>query len=88
MIVKKHLLSFDNFIFIFAAYLLINGWSKKNDTFLTAESGLGYTLGIVGGSLMLVLMLYPIRKHIKILRKMGRASCREGMGKWRVEVRV
>ncbi len=42
--------------------VLLIGWSRRNDNYLTAESGAGYILGIVGGSLMLLLVLYPVGK--------------------------
>ncbi len=35
------------------------------------SSGLGYLLGIVGGSAMLVLLLYPLRKHLRLTRGLG-----------------
>lgn len=38
---------------------------------INAESGLGYALGIIGGVLMLLLLLYPLRKRKKSLRKLG-----------------
>ena len=41
---------------------LLYGWSRRDDNYLTAESGAGYILGIVGGSLMLLLVLYPVGK--------------------------
>lgn len=53
-------------ICIFA--LLLLGWSQRNEFWLTAEKGWGYALGIIGGSLMLILLLYPLRKHWKLAR--------------------
>ena len=47
------------------------GWINRDDNGLTPESGIGYWLGIVGGSLMLLLLLYPLRKRIKSLRAVG-----------------
>jgi len=67
----RTLLSFDLWFFVFAAYLIIKGLINRDNSFLTAESGLGYMLGIVGGSMMLVLLLYPVRKHVKLLRRIG-----------------
>jgi len=53
--------------FVFIAY----GWLIKEEEVFTAESGWGYALGIIGGSLMLILMLYPMRKHAKFMRNWG-----------------
>lgn len=47
------------------------GWANREDNGLTPESGVGYWLGIAGGSLMLLLLLYPLRKRIKGLRALG-----------------
>ena len=47
------------------------GWHNKAEQHLTAESGLGYLLGIVGGTLMLLLLLYPLRKRLSFMRRLG-----------------
>jgi hypothetical protein len=39
------------------------GWTARHEYLLTAESGLGYALGIIGGSMMLLLLIYPLRKR-------------------------
>jgi hypothetical protein len=52
-------------------FLIYAGWQQRPEWPLTAESGYGYALGIIGGSLMLLLMLYPLRKHLRIMRRMG-----------------
>lgn len=50
---------------------LVVGLFADTSRYLTAESGLGYALGIVGGSLMLALLLYSARKRIPGLRRLG-----------------
>lgn len=50
---------------------LYYGWQSKVEQHLTAESGLGYLLGIVGGGLMLLLLLYPLRKRFRFMRLLG-----------------
>jgi hypothetical protein len=47
------------------------GWLNRDDNGLTPQSGVGYWLGIAGGSLMLLLLLYPLRKRIRALRALG-----------------
>lgn len=47
------------------------GWLLRDQNLITAEEGLGYWLGITGGSMMLVLLLYPLRKRIRALRFLG-----------------
>jgi hypothetical protein len=47
------------------------GWLNRDDNGLTPVSGVGYWLGIAGSSLMLLLLLYPLRKRIRSLRALG-----------------
>lgn len=47
------------------------GWLNREDSGLTPESGAGYWLGIAGSSLMVLLLLYPLRKRMKFLRFLG-----------------
>jgi len=49
----------------------IVGWFLRDLEWITAESGLGYWLGIVGGTVMLFLLLYPLRKRFRLLHFFG-----------------
>jgi len=40
------------------------GWSIRNEFIITPEHGLGYVLGIVGATLMLLVLAYPLKKHL------------------------
>jgi hypothetical protein len=51
--------------------LLYWGASFPTEQYLTPQSGLGYALGIVGGSAMLVLLVYPLRKRFRVLSFIG-----------------
>jgi hypothetical protein len=53
---------------VFALWI---GWLSREDNGLTAANGVGYWLGIAGSVLMLVLLLYPLRKRIRSLRAIG-----------------
>lgn len=60
----------------FYGYTLITlaigmGWLLRDYGLINPEEGIGYWLGIVGGSMMLLLLLYPLRKRIKMLRFLG-----------------
>jgi hypothetical protein len=57
--------------FAVVAAVLVFGWSIRGEHYLTAESGLGYALGIAGGSMMLLLLTYPLRKRIRFMRAWG-----------------
>jgi hypothetical protein len=50
---------------LLVVFLLYTGWINRAEKIWTPEHGLGYYLGIVGGTLMLLLLLYPLRKRIK-----------------------
>jgi len=50
--------------------VLLLGWARRDDNYLSAENGAGYILGIVGGVLMLLVILYPISKRSALLRRM------------------
>lgn len=47
------------------------GWQSRGNVYITPEEGLGYVLGIAGGSMMLLLLLYPLRKHLRWTRSLG-----------------
>ena len=61
------------FVLVIGMFLAY-GWQIRSEEYLTAESGLGYALGIVGGVLMLSQFLYPLRKKIRWLRSWGRIA--------------
>jgi hypothetical protein len=54
-----------------ATLALYLGWRFPTERYITPERGLGYALGIVGGSLMLLLFLYSARKHFRWLSFLG-----------------
>jgi len=51
--------------------LLAWGYRFPTEHYITPQSGLGYLLGIAGGSAMLILLVYPLRKRFRALRFMG-----------------
>ena len=50
--------------------LLYLGWLQRDNNYLSAETGTGYLLGIVGGSLMLILLMYPLSKRVALLTRL------------------
>jgi len=50
---------------------IIAGWLLRDLQLVTPSEGVGYWFGIIGGSLMLALLLYPVRKRVKFLHKLG-----------------
>lgn len=61
--------AFINFVIVVA--LIVAGFALRDDEILTAESGIGYAFGIIGGSMMLLLLIYPYRKKLKTARYLG-----------------
>ena len=57
--------------FALAALLIYAGLRLPLDRLLSPERGLGYALGIVGGSAMLLLLVYPARKRLPWLSAIG-----------------
>ena len=55
-----------------AAAAIWVGWLVNRGTALVDSGrGFGYALGITGASLMMILLLYPLRKRIRLLRVLG-----------------
>ena len=40
----------------------------------TSGSDMGYNLGLVGGLMMLILLVYPLRKHVRFMQNWGRTK--------------
>ena len=51
--------------------LIVMGWTLRTRQWINPESGIGYWLGIVGASLMLALLLYPLRKRFRFMQRLG-----------------
>lgn len=63
-------LLYSHFFTLCMIAILYFGWMHREDNYLSAETGTGYLLGIVGGSLMIILLLYPLSKRVALLRRM------------------
>lgn len=57
--------------FTLVTAVLTYAWLRRNEGDLTAETGVGYYLGIAGTLAMLTLLLYPLRKRFVGLRFIG-----------------
>lgn len=58
---------------LFAAATIVVAWGYffPTNLYITPERGLGYALGIVGGVMMLLLLVYPARKRMPRLAFIG-----------------
>jgi len=59
---------------IVSAALIYLGWSIRDERWVIPDRGLGYWLGIAGLAAMVILLVYPVRKHVRALRRAGRIS--------------
>ena len=53
------------------AALLVWGYTFPTEQYITPQTGVGYALGIIGGSAMLLLLVYPARKRVRALKFLG-----------------
>ncbi|MDH5345565.1 MAG: hypothetical protein OEW59_07355, partial [Gammaproteobacteria bacterium] len=51
--------------------LVVLGWLVRDFDLINPEAGVGYWLGIIGGSMMLTLLLYPLRKRFRFMSRLG-----------------
>jgi hypothetical protein len=64
--------SFIRYSFALASLLAIAyGYVQSRQDVLTPKEGTGYWLGILGGSLLLAQLLYPLRKRLRVMRGIG-----------------
>jgi hypothetical protein len=54
-----------------AALILAFGWWRRGSLDISADTGVGYALGIGALTCMLLLLLYPLRKRLKFLAFLG-----------------
>jgi hypothetical protein len=57
--------------FFLSGFAIYVGWILKDKNYLTAENGTGYMLGIIGSAMMLILLLYPMRKRFRFMSGWG-----------------
>ncbi|RDH85730.1 MAG: pyridine nucleotide-disulfide oxidoreductase [endosymbiont of Galathealinum brachiosum] len=69
LILKSFKFLYAHMFIIGLLITIIFGWSQRDNNYLSAETGTGYLLGIVGGSMMLILLLYPLSKRLKVLTR-------------------
>lgn len=54
-----------------AGLAVIVGWLGRHERHIVAADGVGYWLGIAGAGMMGLLLLYPVRKHVRLLHGLG-----------------
>lgn len=51
--------------------ILTLAWLSANGKLYSPGDNIGYYMGVAGAVMMLVLLLYPLRKHVALLRNLG-----------------
>jgi hypothetical protein len=67
----RRLISGSSVFIVATCALLVGGWCTQTERYISPKRGIGYALGIIGGSLMLILLLYSLRKRWSWLRFLG-----------------
>jgi hypothetical protein len=67
----RRLLTGSGIFSVIVCALLIAGWYSQTERYISPKRGFGYALGIIGGSLMLLLLLYSLRKRWSWLSFLG-----------------
>jgi len=57
---------------VFSILLIAWGWNVGLENYISPEFGIVYALGITGGIMMLVMLLYSLRKRIPVMRRWGK----------------
>jgi len=57
--------------YLLLTLMIVFGWLVSDYELLSPEDGVGYWLGIVGGSMMVLLLMYPLRKRFRVLHFLG-----------------
>lgn len=58
-------------LFVLTVLLLFLGWLVSAGSIFKSGDDIGYNLGLVGGLLMLSLLIYPLRKRVRFMSKLG-----------------
>jgi hypothetical protein len=70
----RSLLAADTIVYLVLAALVWLTWKISRLGLFEAGDDLGYWLGVIGGSMMLILFSYPLRKHFRFAQNWGRVK--------------
>src|SRR5205085_2648970 len=68
---RRPLLTAGRLSFLLVSAMIYYGWTTQTGRYINPYRGVGYALGIIGGSLMLVLLAYSLRKRWAWLEFLG-----------------
>ena len=61
-------------LYLLLVLLTLSAWLISRLGLFKAGDDIGYWLGVAGGGMMLLLFLYPLRKHVRALQRLGRVK--------------
>ena len=64
----------DILIYAWLALATLLTWRLSQAGLFQSGDDIGYWLGVAGGSMLLALFTYPIRKHVRVLQRLGRVK--------------
>lgn len=68
---KRRFVHWELVLYVLLTALVVGAWQFSKLDLFTSKDDVGYWLGVVGGSMMLALFLYPLRKHVRAFAKVG-----------------
>jgi len=71
---RRKRVSAEGWFSIIVVGLLYFGTHFPTSHYISPQHGFGYALGIIGGSMMLLLLLYPLRKRVRWLNFLGKMT--------------
>lgn len=64
----------DLLLYVILAALVAAAWSFSQRGLFKAGDDVGYWIGVAGGVMMLLLLSYPLRKHLRVFHRWGRVK--------------
>ncbi|MGE0314997.1 MAG: hypothetical protein AB7P21_25560 [Lautropia sp.] len=64
----------DLLIYAFLALATALTWRLSQAGLFRSGDDVGYWLGVAGGSMLLALFVYPLRKHVRLLQRLGKVK--------------
>ncbi len=64
----------DTALYIALAIALLAAWRFARMGYFTPGDNIGYWIGVTGGVMMLLLLLYPLRKYVPFMQRLGKVK--------------
>src|SRR6059058_5543376 len=61
----------DTIVYLLLVTLTLGAWGVSRQGYFRPGDDVGYWLGVAGGSMMVLLFSYPLRKHFRFARHWG-----------------